>query len=195
MSTPASIDSSIRAAMSNMEGDFNLLEPQFDTAILGLVEGGFGEHGVVCYDRDVALALMTASGMTPEEAEGFFYNVLTSPMDSTQPRMVTTTESLLASTGKDSVRNVINELDGAYLLLEPATMDAAIMGLLHVGGTVGRVVCYDREKVIEALMADGMDYDEAVEFYDFNIEGAYIGPETPLYITTKKTVVENYSDS
>ena len=33
---------------------------------------------------------------------------------------------------------------------------------------------YSRTKVIAGLVAMEMTYEEAVEFYDFNIEGAYI---------------------
>ena len=41
--------------------------------------------------------------------------------------------------------------------------------------------CYDREKIIEILMQD-MTYDEAVEHFDFNIGGAYVGENTPVFI-------------
>ena len=27
-----------------------------------------------------------------------------------------------------------------------------------------------------------MSYEEAVEFFEFNIEGAYMGPLTPVYV-------------
>jgi hypothetical protein len=27
-----------------------------------------------------------------------------------------------------------------------------------------------------------MDYDEAVEFFDFNIAAAYVGPGTPIFM-------------
>ena len=29
-----------------------------------------------------------------------------------------------------------------------------------------------------------MSYEEAVEFFDFNVEGAYMGKGTPMYIET-----------
>lgn len=44
-------------------------------------------------------------------------------------------------------------------------------------------VCYDREKVIEKLQADGMSYEEAVEFHEFNQAGAFVGDRTPSFIT------------
>ena len=37
-------------------------------------------------------------------------------------------------------------------------------------------------KIIRELVKDGMDEEEALEFYDFNIVGAYMGEFTPIYI-------------
>jgi hypothetical protein len=41
---------------------------------------------------------------------------------------------------------------------------------------------YDSQKVISILIRDGMTYDEAQEFFSFNIECAYVGPGTPLIL-------------
>jgi hypothetical protein len=44
-------------------------------------------------------------------------------------------------------------------------------------------VVYDLAKVIETLvMRDEMDEDEAVEFYEFNIVGAWVGEGTPCFL-------------
>lgn len=44
-------------------------------------------------------------------------------------------------------------------------------------------VVYSRRKIVKVLMSrDGMDADEATEFYDFNIAGAYMGPNTPKFV-------------
>ena len=42
---------------------------------------------------------------------------------------------------------------------------------------------YSREKAIEILERD-MTYEEAVEYFDFNVSEAYVGPGTPMFITT-----------
>ena len=39
---------------------------------------------------------------------------------------------------------------------------------------------YDGEALVNAMMNDGMEYEDAVEYIDFNIEGAYVGPDTPM---------------
>jgi hypothetical protein len=44
------------------------------------------------------------------------------------------------------------------------------------------IICYDTEKVIKRLMRDKMTYEEAVEFFEFNIIGAYFGSRTPCFM-------------
>jgi len=56
--------------------------------------------------------------------------------------------------------------------------DHAIMGY----ATDGRVI-YSVDQIICGLMQrDGMTYEEAIEFFDFNIAGAYVGEYTPIYM-------------
>ena len=44
------------------------------------------------------------------------------------------------------------------------------------------LACYSYEKVIANLEEQGMTYDEAVEFYEFNIIGAWMGDGTPVFV-------------
>jgi len=44
------------------------------------------------------------------------------------------------------------------------------------------VLVYDAEIIREILMRDGMDADEAREFIEFNIEGGYLGIDTPVLV-------------
>jgi hypothetical protein len=37
-----------------------------------------------------------------------------------------------------------------------------------------------------------MDYEEAVEFFDFNVVGAYVGDNTPLFATILKDLKQIY---
>jgi hypothetical protein len=42
---------------------------------------------------------------------------------------------------------------------------------------------YDADKCLDVLMQrDGMSYDEAVEFFNFNTLGAWVGEMTPLFL-------------
>ena len=57
--------------------------------------------------------------------------------------------------------------------------DSCIIG---VTGGIEPVVAYDADKMIESLMEDGLDIDEALEHHSYNISGAYVGPKTPIYV-------------
>jgi len=58
--------------------------------------------------------------------------------------------------------------------------DEALVGICHRFGKPS-VALYDREKVIEILAKD-MTWEEAVEWFDFNIIGAWLGDYTPVYM-------------
>jgi len=53
-----------------------------------------------------------------------------------------------------------------------------------VGCTYGAnvVAVYDINKMIEVLVEEGMEYEDAVEFLNYNVVGAYVGDKTPQYI-------------
>jgi formylmethanofuran dehydrogenase subunit E len=53
-----------------------------------------------------------------------------------------------------------------------------------VGCTYGAnvVAVYDINKMIEVLIEEGMEYEDAVEFLNYNVVGAYVGEKTPQYI-------------
>ena len=45
------------------------------------------------------------------------------------------------------------------------------------------VAVYNKDKCIEILMdRDGMDVMEAIEFFDFNVSGAWVGESTPIFL-------------
>ena len=55
--------------------------------------------------------------------------------------------------------------------------------LIAIGEQSGMFVAiYSTKKVLEALMAQGMDYQEAVDNYDFNIACAYVGEGMPVFV-------------
>jgi hypothetical protein len=63
--------------------------------------------------------------------------------------------------------------------------DEAIIGPAMVwnGGSMDARLVYDAEKIREVLMErDGMSHEDAREFIEFNIEGAYVGPQTPVLV-------------
>lgn len=63
--------------------------------------------------------------------------------------------------------------------------DEAILGPASIwrSNTMVGVLVYDAELMRKILMnRDGMSADEAREFIEFNIEGAYIGEDTPVLV-------------
>ena len=90
----------------------------------------------------------------------------------------------------NSIRDWIADYNEEALLADG--FDNAIIGMCEQFGH-DPVVVYDREKCIEILMADfgqSIDEDEdddlyttAVEYFDFNVAGSYVGENTPVFLT------------
>ena len=61
---------------------------------------------------------------------------------------------------------------------------ALIWGMDKKGGGIRtNVLVYDAEVIRNTLMErDNMEADEAREYIEFNIEGAYVGPDTPILV-------------
>ena len=50
-------------------------------------------------------------------------------------------------------------------------------------------VVYSIERMLQVMITrDGMSMEEAIEFFDFNIGGAYVGEMTPLYVWTEDNI-------
>ena len=58
--------------------------------------------------------------------------------------------------------------------------DEAVLGVARQFNQ--RHVAYSVEKGIEILMRDGMTEEEAIEYYEFNIVGAWVGQYTPVFV-------------
>lgn len=63
--------------------------------------------------------------------------------------------------------------------LQADGFDDAIIG---VDNNVEKLI-YSRSKAIKVLIdRDGMDATEAIEFFDYNVAGAYVGEKTPIWV-------------
>jgi len=50
------------------------------------------------------------------------------------------------------------------------------------------IICYDKAKVLDKIIVESScSYDEALEFYEFNQIGAWVGDTTPCFIDKSKT--------
>jgi len=70
-------------------------------------------------------------------------------------------------------------------MLKADGLDAALIGLggqFHASGRQSMLV-YSVNKILEILVdRDGMTYEEAWEFFEFNIAGSYNGPGMPVFM-------------
>lgn len=61
--------------------------------------------------------------------------------------------------------------------------DDAIIGLSYDPLAGSYRVCYSIGSCHECLMKDGdMSLDEAIEYFEYNVIGSYMGPETPIFV-------------
>jgi hypothetical protein len=74
------------------------------------------------------------------------------------------------------------EWDAELLFLSEEEFDEAIIGVSERIGDEP-VVAYDTTKIVE-ILSRSMTVDEAYEYFEFNILGAYVGEKTPVFITT-----------
>jgi len=60
--------------------------------------------------------------------------------------------------------------------------DNAFIGFMWRFGENQPIAAYSQKKIINNLMEEGMTFDEAVEYFEFNIIGAWVGAGTPCFI-------------
>jgi hypothetical protein len=81
------------------------------------------------------------------------------------------------------IREQLAEVDPNALLADG--FDGCVIGVTDSwsGHTRPTRVVYSVEKIIKQLMDDdGCTYEEAVEHFEFNVAGAYVGEHTPVFV-------------
>ena len=79
-----------------------------------------------------------------------------------------------------TMRELIAEVNPDALFMDD--FDEALIGVAMRYG-MNEVACYDYEKVIDLLMKGGIkDREGAVEFFEFNQIGAWLGENTPVFV-------------
>ena len=71
---------------------------------------------------------------------------------------------------------------------EAVTCDGFESCVIGVANRFGMepVVAYDYDKCIDLLVSrDHMDYEEAIEYFEFNTIGAWVGKGTPVFVSTR----------
>jgi len=70
-------------------------------------------------------------------------------------------------------------------MLKADGLDEAIIGEAYVwrDNAQENVFVYSCDKIAEIIAyRDGMSEQEAIEFIEYNIEGAYVGKNTPVFV-------------
>ena len=60
-------------------------------------------------------------------------------------------------------------------------LDAALVGIARRCGQPTLAV-YDYEKCVKIFMDQGMEHEEAIEWMEFNVVGAWMGEHTPIWL-------------
>jgi len=80
-------------------------------------------------------------------------------------------------------------------LLTADGFDDAVLGIAFDKASGCDRLVYSVAKCIEILMErDGMTYEIAVEFFDFNVRDAYVGKETPLWMDDEIDLLNDETD-
>ena len=90
-------------------------------------------------------------------------------------------DELLSSDRLNIREELAGEWDTELLFLSEEEFDEAIIGVSERIGDEP-VVAYDTTKIVE-ILSRSMTVDEAYEYFEFNILGAYVGEKTPVFIT------------
>lgn len=62
-------------------------------------------------------------------------------------------------------------------ILKADGFDDAVVGIDYQSNRL----IYSVKKMIRVLVKDGMTHEEAMEYLDYNVLGAYVGEKTPIY--------------
>lgn len=86
----------------------------------------------------------------------------------------------------EELQELLSEVDEDIVTADG--FEEAFMGLAWRCSD-GPVAMYDREKCIEVIMkrdlvtSGGMTHEQAEEFFEFNVVGAWVGDRTPWFFT------------
>jgi len=82
---------------------------------------------------------------------------------------------------REWAEEILEDINSEALFMDG--LDGAIIGVTTMqAGIENSVVVYDEDLIIQELLKDGGDYEECWDHYGFNIQGAYVGPHTPIII-------------
>jgi hypothetical protein len=73
---------------------------------------------------------------------------------------------------------ILEDREESFLLADG--LEEAFIGIGYSFHTP--IAIYSKKKAIKCLEKKGMDKEQALEFFDYNIAGAYVGDQTPIFL-------------
>jgi hypothetical protein len=78
---------------------------------------------------------------------------------------------------REKVEEILKDENPDALFLDG--FDDAIVGIVRRIGLY--VVAYDEDVCLQILIKGGMDWEEACEYFEYNVKGASMGEHTPVF--------------
>lgn len=80
----------------------------------------------------------------------------------------------------ETIKGMIGDANEEALLADG--FEDALIGYVEIFSKL--IALYDKEKCIEILMVrDNMSYEDAYEYFEFNVTGSFVGEGTPAFAT------------
>ena len=73
---------------------------------------------------------------------------------------------------------ILKDREESFLLADG--LEEAFIGIGYQFNTP--IAIYSKSKAIQCLMDKGMDEEQAYEYFDYNVAGAYVGEQTPVFL-------------
>jgi hypothetical protein len=80
---------------------------------------------------------------------------------------------------KEKLNEIVEEMLGDETILLADGFENAFVGVARQFNQPFAI--YDRQKCIDILMED-MSEEEAEEYFEYNVQGAYVGEATPAFV-------------
>lgn len=81
---------------------------------------------------------------------------------------------------KNKPKHKFNKNTDGLLLADG--FEKAFHGVAYRLGWAEPVAVYDRERCLDILQMGGSTYEEALEYFEYNVLGAWVGEQTPIFI-------------
>ncbi len=92
---------------------------------------------------------------------------------------------------KTIIDEFLESMDPEEGLMYPTGYEDCILGVIESIGS-GRKIVMSTKGIIQKLIDEGMTHEEAIEMFEYNIIGSYVGEGTPVYFTSVQDIVEGF---